>query len=100
MSYVNAPIHDLLIRVKNAYMARKTAVDWVVFSKFKVEVLSLLKEYHFIKYFEIVGNWKKKLNWAFWKSLSLWAEEVIFYDNIRRNWSGFKDGTSSITELA
>jgi ribosomal protein S8 len=27
MSYVNAPIHDLLIRVKNAYMARKTAVD-------------------------------------------------------------------------
>ena len=61
MSYVNAPIHDLLIRVKNAYMARKTAVDWVVFSKFKVEVLSLLKEYHFIKDFEIVENWKKKL---------------------------------------
>jgi len=29
MSYVNAPIHDLLIRIKNAYMARKTKVNWV-----------------------------------------------------------------------
>ena len=56
MSYVNAPIHDLLIRIKNAYMARKTTVDGVVFSKFKVEVLSLLKEYHFIKDFEVVEN--------------------------------------------
>ena len=60
MSYVNAPIHDLLIRIKNAYMARKTTVEWVVFSNFKVEVLSLLKEYHFIKDFEVLENWKKK----------------------------------------
>jgi len=56
MSYTNAPIHDLLIRIKNAYMARKTTVDGVVFSKFKVEVLSLLKEYHFVKDFEIVED--------------------------------------------
>ena len=56
MSYTNAPIHDLLIRIKNAYMARKTTVDGVVFSKFKVEVLSLLKEYHFIKDFEVVED--------------------------------------------
>ncbi|MBO4203972.1 30S ribosomal protein S8 [bacterium] len=54
MSYVNAPIHDLLIRIKNAYMARKTAVNGVVYSKFKVKVLDLLKEYHFVKGYEIV----------------------------------------------
>lgn len=53
MSYVNAPIHDLLIRIKNAYMARKTTVDGVVFSKFKVNVLELLKQYGFVKDFEV-----------------------------------------------
>ena len=53
MSYVNAPVHDLLIRIKNAYMARKTSVDWVVFSKFKVNVLDLLKEYGFVKGYEV-----------------------------------------------
>ena len=53
MSYVNAPVHDLLIRIKNAYMARKTTVDWVVFSKFKVNVLDLLKEYGFVKGYEV-----------------------------------------------
>lgn len=61
MSYVNAPIHDLLIRIKNAYMARKTTVEGVVFSKFKVNVLQLLKDYDFIKDFEIVEEENKKM---------------------------------------
>jgi len=60
MSYVNAPIHDLLIRIKNAYMARKTSVDWVIFSNFKQQVLELLKQYGFIKSFEIVEDGGKK----------------------------------------
>lgn len=60
MSYVNAPVHDLLIRIKNAYMARKATVDWVVFSKFKVNVLELLKEYGFVRDFEVVEVEKKK----------------------------------------
>ncbi|MDR0608066.1 MAG: 30S ribosomal protein S8 [Candidatus Peribacteria bacterium] len=59
MSYVNAPIHDLLIRIKNAYMARKTTVTGVVFSKFKVKVLDLLKEYHFIKDYTLVTEGAK-----------------------------------------
>ena len=95
MSYVNAPIHDLLIRIKNAYMARKTAVDWVVFSKFKVEVLSLLKEYHFIKDFEMVENWKKKLINI---QLNVVRDpvndipEVKFYSKPSRPWYvGYKD---------
>lgn len=54
MSYVNAPIHDLLIRIKNAYMARKLSVEWVIFSNFKQQVLELLKQYGFIKGFEII----------------------------------------------
>lgn len=63
MSYVNAPIHDLLIRIKNAYMARKIVVEWVVFSNFKHQVLELLKQYGFVKDCEIVdaGNGKKTL---------------------------------------
>ena len=63
MSYVNAPIHDLLIRIKNAYMARKTKVNWVPFSNFKVKVLELLKRYKFIKDFMIIeDNNKKNIN--------------------------------------
>ena len=34
-------------------MARKTTVDGVVFSKFKVNVLELLKQYGFVKDFEV-----------------------------------------------
>lgn len=60
MSYVNAPIHDLLIRIKNAYMARKTTVEGVVYSKFKVKVLDLLQEYHFIKGYQITEEGNKK----------------------------------------
>ncbi len=60
MSYVNAPIHDLLIRIKNAYMARKTKVNWVPFSNFKVKILELLKRYKFIKDFMIIENDNKK----------------------------------------
>lgn len=61
MSYVNAPIHDLLIRIKNAYMARKTVVEWVIFSNFKQQVLELLKQYDFIKSLEVVeGDGIKK----------------------------------------
>jgi len=60
MSYVNAPMQDLLIRIKNAYMARKTTVDGVVFSKFKENMLNILKEYHFIKDFEVVEEGNKK----------------------------------------
>ena len=52
MSYVNAPVHDLLIRIKNAYMARRTTVDGVVYSKFKANILDLLKQYGFVKDFQ------------------------------------------------
>ncbi|AHB40859.1 30S ribosomal protein S8 [candidate division SR1 bacterium RAAC1_SR1_1] len=60
MSYVNAPIHDLLIRIKNAYMARKPLVEGVSFSNFKQQVLELLKQYGFIKNLEIVEEDGKK----------------------------------------
>ncbi len=60
MTYVNAPIHDLLIRIKNAYMARKTSVESVPFSNFKVKILDLLKQYGFIQNFEIKEEEKKK----------------------------------------
>jgi len=60
MTYVNAPIHDLLIRIKNAYMARKTSVEGVTFSNFKVKILELLKQYGFIQNFEVKEVGKKK----------------------------------------
>lgn len=53
-TYVNAPVHDLLIRIKNAYMARKTTVDGVVFSTFKADILTLLKQYGFVRDFKII----------------------------------------------
>ena len=61
MTYVNAPVHDLLIRIKNAYMARRTTVDGVVYSKFKTNILELLKQYGFVKDFSIQGTDAKKV---------------------------------------
>lgn len=60
MSFVNAPIHDLLIRIKNAYMARRTQVDGIVYSNFKANVLSLLKQYGFILGYEVETEGSKK----------------------------------------
>jgi ribosomal protein S8 len=60
MTYINAPIHDLLIRIKNAYMARKTSVEDVPFSNFKIHILDLLKQYQFVQNFEIKEDGIKK----------------------------------------
>lgn len=61
MTYVNAPVHDLLIRIKNAYMARRTTLDGVVYSKFKANILELLKQYGFVRDFSIHGTDSKKV---------------------------------------
>jgi ribosomal protein S8 len=60
MSFVNAPIHDLLIRIKNAYMARRHTVENVVHSKFKAQVLDLLQRFKFIKSYEVKEENNKK----------------------------------------
>lgn len=59
-NFVNAPLHDMLIKIKNAYMARKTNVWNVQYSKFKNNILHILKENGFVKDFELVTEWKKQ----------------------------------------
>lgn len=59
-SFVNAPVHDMLIRIKNAYMARKTNVDNIQYSTLKENVLKLLKDAKFIVDYKVVENWNKK----------------------------------------
>lgn len=89
MSYVNAPIHDLLIRVKNAYMARKTKVEWITFSNFKTKVLDLLKKYKFIKDFEILEKNNKKYINVFLKTVENPVNdipEIKFYSKPSRPW--------------
>lgn len=60
---VVAPAQDLLIRVKNAYMARKNTVTDIVHSNFLESMVVLLKKYKFIKNYtiDVDGN-KKFLN--------------------------------------
>ena len=60
MGFVNAPVHDLLIRIKNALMARKELITWVIYSNFKKDILELLKRYNFIKDYEVVQVDKKR----------------------------------------
>ena len=95
MSYVNAPVHDLLIRIKNAYMARRTTLDGVVYSKFKANILDLLKQYGFVKDFSIQGTDSKK-------EISIELKKVVnpvndipsvkFYSRPSRPWYvGYKD---------
>ena len=61
MTLVNAPVHDLLIRIKNAYMARRHQVNGVVHSKFKTQVLDLLQRFRFISGYKVVGEGSKKM---------------------------------------
>lgn len=60
MSYTSAPIIDLLIQVKNAYMARNTKIDNIVASNFKLKVCELLKKAKFIKDFNVTTDGNKK----------------------------------------
>lgn len=60
MSLVQAPIHDLLIRIKNAYLARRYQIDDVQYSKFKQQMLDLLKLYRFIDGYSIKDEGNKK----------------------------------------
>ena len=60
MSFTNAPIHDLLIRIKNAYMARRVDVAPVIYSKFKIAVLDLLQQYRFIAGYNVLESNAKK----------------------------------------
>ncbi len=60
MSYTSAPIIDLLIQIKNAYMARKYHLWNIVASNFKTKVCELLQKAKFIKHFEVVSEGNKK----------------------------------------
>ena len=95
MSYVNAPVHDLLIRIKNAYMARRTTVDGVVYSKFKANILDLLKQYGFVKDFSIQGiDSKKEISIELKKVVNPVNDipSVKFYSRPSRPWYvGYKD---------
>ncbi len=95
MTYVNAPIHDLLIRIKNAYMARKTTVNDVVHSKFKVSILELLQEYGFVKGFEVLEQDNKRvINITLKKVVDPINDipEIKFFSKPSRPWYvGYKD---------
>lgn len=71
MSITNAPIHDLLIRIKNAYLARRETVKDVIYSNFKKEVLDLLKRYNYISDYSIISEENNK------KFLSIKLKEVV-----------------------
>ena len=70
MSFTAAPIHDMLIRIKNGYMARKKSVDNIYHSTFKESVAKLLKQYKFIKDYSVDASDPKK------KYISIQLNEV------------------------
>ena len=89
MSYVNAPIHDLLIRIKNAYMARRTDLSDITFSKFKCNILDLLNRYNFIKNFEIIEKNNKKSIKVYLKTVENPINdipEIKFFSKPSRPW--------------
>lgn len=67
---VVAPTQDLLIRIKNAYMARKTVVDFVVHSNFLESMVVLLKKYKFVREYTVVEDGNKKF-------LTIYLHEVV-----------------------
>lgn len=60
MSYTSAPVIDLLIQIKNSYLARKSLISGIIPSKFKLEVCKLLQQAKFIKDFEVTTEGNKK----------------------------------------
>ncbi len=89
MAIVNSPIHDLLVRIKNWYLADKGVVEGVVYSGFVENVLKLLKKHNFIKDYEV----RKDGNKAF-VDIVLWRVKdkvndipvIKFYSRPSRRW--------------
>ena len=89
MSYVSAPVHDMLIRIKNAYMARKTTVEGLVYSAFKEKILFLLKQYGFVQGYDTIVDGKKKFLKITIKQVENPAQDipvVKFYSKPSRPW--------------
>ena len=89
MSLVNAPIHDLLIRIKNAYMARRHTLGGIVYSKFKIQVLELLKKYRSISDFSVQEEANKKfisIDLYVTGNLNEDVPVVTFYSRPSRRW--------------
>jgi small subunit ribosomal protein S8 len=92
---VTAPTQDLLIRIKNAYMARKTIVESVVHSNFLESMILLLKKYKFVREYTVVADGNKK-------SITIYLHQVVnpvqdipvvrlFSKPSRRRYIGYKD---------
>lgn len=60
MSVVNSPVQDLIIRIKNWYMARRKEIKEVIFSNLKRDIVDLLKRYGFIRDYEVREEGNKK----------------------------------------
>lgn len=56
---VNDPIGDLLIRLKNSYERKHKKVE-ILYSKFVISVLEILKKEGFINDFEVIEDEKRK----------------------------------------
>lgn len=87
MSYTNAPIHDLLIRIKNAYTARISTVDNVTSSLLKVKVLDLLVTYKFIDWYTVISQEAKKfirVDLKKFDSMREWIPVIKFFSKPSR----------------
>lgn len=54
------PVSDLMIRIKNGYMARNSIVE-ADYSKFKEEIVKKLKELNFIEDYSVSGETKRTI---------------------------------------
>ena len=58
---MGSPITDLVIRIKNGYLARRELIE-APYSTMRVEVLKKLKDLGYLKEFNIEGDKVKKIN--------------------------------------
>src|SRR3989344_2506927 len=85
-------INDLIIRIKNGYMAQKEMIV-IRHSKYAVEVLKKLKELKFITDYAIVGKKLKtiEVTLAYEKNESRFTDVEIFSRPGRRFYVSYKD---------
>lgn len=85
-------INDLIIRIKNGYLARKETVE-IRHSKYAVAVLKKLKELKFIKDFRVLNDKIKKIEVSLSdnKNESRFTDVKIFSRPGRRFYVSYKD---------
>lgn len=74
-------IADMLTRIRNINMTWKKVVEWIPYSKLKLDILNVLKENWYIDSIKVNKEWQFKV-----LDITFWKKEILNLRKISKWW--------------